>query len=125
MLYMEKLTKILDGLPYQEKIAMAKSSCTMRAIWLKLAGDKDGQIKIALAHQREIDVEILDMLVADSSPNVRYALINGTSTDHIPAEYLEKLAEDQEEFIKDRAKEILAQRFEKEGISFFFYCAVK
>lgn len=66
-----KLKKMLGTLPCKEKFEMAKSSSTLRAAWLKLAKDKDALIRIALAHQKEIDAEILDVLVEDPSPMCR------------------------------------------------------
>jgi hypothetical protein len=125
MLYLEKISKMFGNVPYKEKIEMAKNPCTLKETQLKLAKEKDGLIKITLAHRSGIDTEVVDKLLADPSPNVRFALINCTNMEHISSEHLEKLAEDPEEFIRNRAKELLAQRVEKEGIPPLFFAVKK
>jgi hypothetical protein len=103
-----------------KKLERAKSPTIAKDELLKLACDSEVFVRICVAHRRDIDGEIVDILIIDANVNVRFAVINGTSNNHISINCLNKLCEDEAEFIKNRAKEIIAERT-KEGFfpSFF------
>lgn len=118
------LKKLLGIESEPERASRAKDPKTPRNKLLKLASDPDASVRICVAHRKDIDEEIVCILIADEHVNVRYALINNTDHSHIPTYCLEELCEDDIEFVKEKAKEILAQRMKKEGIPFFFTCSI-
>lgn len=104
-----------------ERARLAMQQSTSRSELLKLATDPDIQVRTAVAHKK-IDGEIIGILVDDKDPNVRFSLINHANCDYLPIEYLEKLENDSEEFIRKRAKEIINERINEAGIiCFYFY----
>jgi len=105
-----------------KRVQRAKNLETPKNELLKLACDSDAFVKICIAHRKDIDGEIIDVLVQDENTNVRFALVNSSTNGHIPTRCLNKLCEDEAEFIKQKAKEILAERL-REGLfpSPYFY----
>lgn len=97
------------------KVERAKSPTTAKDELLKLACDSETFIRIYIAHRNDIDGEIIDILIADKNVNVRFAVINNMTNNHIPVHCLNKLCEDDAEFIKEKAKEIIAEREKEEG----------
>ena len=117
----DEIKKILRRESESEKCALASDPRTPRSKLLELANSKNISVKIRIAHRLEIDPEIIEVLVSNENLNVRYALINKEDCGSIPSIYLEKLTEDPIEFVREKAKEILAERTQEGIYSFSFF----
>lgn len=72
-----------------------------------LAQDPDPEVRASVANKRKLSRDLFDRLAKDPAPTVRGIIVGNAK---MPTDILETMLEDPEEWIREKAEEILAER---------------